>query len=71
MWKYWSGQLRLCIGKGPEFLTNDWDLHNDNAPANKAPSIKQLLAKKSITELEHPPCYPDLASNDFWLFSKI
>jgi hypothetical protein len=34
-------------------------------------SIKQLLAQKSITEMEHLPYSPDLAPNDFWLFLKI
>jgi hypothetical protein len=24
-----------------------------------------------ITEVEHPPCFPDLALNDLWLFPKI
>jgi hypothetical protein len=41
------------------------------APAHKALSVKQFLVQKSITEVEHPPCYPDLALNDFWLFTKI
>jgi hypothetical protein len=27
--------------------------------------------KKSITVIDHPPHYPDLAPNDFWLFPKI
>jgi hypothetical protein len=27
--------------------------------------------KKSITEMEHPPYFPDLDPNDFWLFLKI
>jgi hypothetical protein len=31
----------------------------------------QLLAQKSITEIEHPPCSPDLAPDGFWLFSEI
>jgi hypothetical protein len=30
-----------------------------------------FLAQKSITEMEHPSCSPDLAPNDFWLFTKI
>jgi hypothetical protein len=34
-------------------------------------SVKLFLAQKSVTEMEHPPCFPDLALNDFWLFSKI
>jgi len=33
--------------------------------------IKQFLAKKSITEVEHPSYSPDLTPNDFWLFPKI
>jgi hypothetical protein len=34
-------------------------------------SLKQLLAQKSITEIEHPPHCPDLDPDDFWLFPKI
>jgi hypothetical protein len=26
---------------------------------------------KSITKLDHPPCSPDLAPYDFWLFPKL
>jgi len=29
------------------------------------------LAQKSSTEMEHPPCSPDLAPNDFWMFPEI
>jgi len=45
-------------------------LHNDNAPAHKTLSFKQFVVQKSITEMEHPPYSPDLAPNDFQLFSK-
>jgi hypothetical protein len=31
----------------------------------------QAVSSPSITEIEHPPCYPDLAPNDFWLFPEI
>jgi histone-lysine N-methyltransferase SETMAR len=61
---------RLCEAvrtKRPEL----WILHHDNAPTHKALSVKQFLVQKSITEIEHPPYSPDLAPNDFWLFSKI
>jgi len=34
-------------------------------------AVKQFLAQKSITEMEHPPYSPDLAPNDFWLLPKI
>jgi histone-lysine N-methyltransferase SETMAR len=50
---------------------NDLILHHDNAPAHKALSAKQFLIEKSITEMEHPPCSPDLAPKDFWLFPKM
>jgi len=38
----------------PELWPNNWILHNDNASAHKALSLKQFLAQKSITEMEHP-----------------
>jgi hypothetical protein len=34
-------------------------------------SFEQFLAQKLITEMDHPPSSPDLASNDFWLLPKI
>ena len=30
-----------------------------------------FLVKKSITKLDHPPCWPDLAPCDFWLFPEL
>jgi hypothetical protein len=40
----------------------------DNAPAHTALSVREFLASKQITVLEHPPSSPDLASNDIFLF---
>ena len=34
-------------------------------------SMREFLATKQITVLEHPAYSPDLASNDFFLFLKI
>jgi hypothetical protein len=34
-------------------------------------SVKQFVAQKSNTAMEHPLCTPDLTLNDFWLFIKI
>ena len=48
-----------------------WLLHHKNAPTHKAISVRQLLVKKQITALDHPPNSPDLASCDFWLFSRL
>jgi transposase len=33
--------------------------------------VREFLASKQITVLEHPPYSPDLAPNDFLLFPKI
>jgi hypothetical protein len=57
--------------KRSELWPDDWNLHHDNAPAHKALTVKQLLAQKLITEMEHLPYSPDLALNDFWLLPKI
>jgi hypothetical protein len=65
---------RLCEAvhrKRPELWPTDWIPHRDNAPAHKALFVKQFLPQKSITEMEHPPCSPDLAPNDFWQFPKL
>ena len=53
------------------FADNSWFLHHDNAPAHTALSVREFLASKQITVLEHPPYSPDLAPNDFFLFPKI
>jgi hypothetical protein len=55
----------------PELSPNNWILHHDNAPAHKTLSVKQFLAQKSITEIEHPPCSLDFAPNDFCLFLNV
>lgn len=58
--------------KRPEMWSeNSWILHQGNAPSHNALSVKQFLAKNSITLMEHPPYSPDLAPCDFFLFPKI
>jgi hypothetical protein len=49
----------------------DCFLYHDDAPAHKTISVKQFLAQKSITEMEHTPYFPHFVANDFWLFPKI
>ena len=53
------------------FANNSWILYHNNAPAHTALSVRELLATKQITVLEHPAYSPDLALNDFFLFPKI
>lgn len=48
-----------------------WILHQDNAPAQSALSVKTFLAKRNIPILDHPPYSPDLAPSDFFLFPKV
>jgi hypothetical protein len=57
--------------KRPGLGPSDWILLHENASAHKILSVKQFLAQKSVTEMEHPPSSLDLAPYDFWLFLKI
>jgi len=45
-------------------------LHHENAPANKALTLREFLANKPITVLEHRAYSPDLAPNDISLVPK-
>lgn len=58
--------------KRPDLWKNNaWILHQDNAPAHTALSVKQFLADNKIPVLNHPPYSPDLAPCDFYLFPKV
>jgi len=57
--------------KRPELFANSWILHNNNAPAHTALSVREVLATEQVTVLEHPAYSPDLAPIDFFLFPKI
>jgi histone-lysine N-methyltransferase SETMAR len=57
--------------KRPELWPDKWFLHNDNAPAHDVLRVREFLAKKSITKMDHPPYSPDLAPLRFSALSKI
>jgi histone-lysine N-methyltransferase SETMAR len=57
--------------KRPELGPDKWSLHHDSALAHDALRVREFLAKKSITKMDHPFYSPDLAPCDFWLFSKL
>jgi hypothetical protein len=60
------------VGKiRPELWPNDWILRHDNSPAHKVLSAEQFPVKNWVTEKEQPPCFPDLATNDFRLLTEI
>ena len=46
-------------------------MHHDNAPAHTALSVREFLATKQITVLEHPAYSSGLAPSNFFLFLKI
>lgn len=51
--------------------TGQWVLLNDNAPAHSAIRVRQFLAQRGVTVLDHPPYSPDLAPADFFLFPRM
>ena len=51
--------------------TRSWLLHHDNAPAHNALGIREFLGKNNVAVLEQPPCSPDLAPCDFFLFPTL
>ncbi|PNF22077.1 hypothetical protein B7P43_G08889 [Cryptotermes secundus] len=57
-------------------LTEDLDMrkvckNGPKGPVHMALSVREFLASKEITVLEHPPCSPDLAPLTFLLFPKV
>jgi len=54
-----------------KWCSGNWILHNDNAPAHRAVTTNEFLAKHNIPSLPHPPYSPDLALCDFFLFPQL
>jgi len=53
----------VCKGKN--------HLYQDNTPAHKSVLAMGKLRDLHYELLEHPPCSPDLAPSDFYLFPKL
>ena len=53
-----------------KWRSGNWILHHDNAPAYRAVTTNEFLAKH-IPSLPHPPYPPDLAPCDFFLFPQL
>ena len=56
-------QLRKRVQRVRRDTADNWMLHHNNAPAH--------TAKKNVPVLPHPPCCPNLAPCDFYLFPKL
>jgi hypothetical protein len=53
----------------PQFRAEaGWFLLNENASFHSAPVVKTFLVKRSVVEISHPSCSPDLAPADFTSF---
>lgn len=46
-------------------------LHHDNASSHTSRETKSFLSTQKVQLMGHPPCSPDLAPNDFFLFPTI
>ena len=46
-------------------------LHRDIAPAHSTALVQTFLAKHHITQVCQPPCSPDSALCNFWLFPEL
>ena len=54
-----------------KWRSSNWILHHDNAPAHRAVTTNEFLAKHNIPSLPQPPHSPDLAQCDFFLFPQL
>ena len=51
--------------------SGDWTLLHDNAPSHNTTIVKQFLAQRKVTVLDHPAYSPDLALADYFFFPKV
>jgi len=51
--------------------SGDWFLLHDNAPSHNATIVKQFLAQRKLTVLDHPPYSPNLVPADYFLSPKV
>lgn len=71
IWQFWWHCANEFVRNSRRCEKKSWILHQDNAPAHNALSMKRYLAARSTPVLEHAPYSPDLAPCDFYLFPKI
>jgi hypothetical protein len=54
-----------------KWCSSNWILHHCNAPAHRAVTTNEFLAKHNLSLLPHPPYSPDLAPCNFFLFPQL
>jgi hypothetical protein len=69
---FWGCSGRTWGGRGQtNCVRHSWVLHHDKTSAHTALAVQQFLASKNMTVPPQLPYSLDLASCDFFLFSKI
>jgi hypothetical protein len=54
-----------------KWRSGNWILHHHNAPAHRAVTTNEFLAKNNIPSLPQPPYSLDIAPCDFFLFPQL
>ena len=62
---------RFCGERRALFKSGQWHFHQDNAPVYNSILVTDYLTKMDIKTVRHPPCSPDVAPCDFWLFPQL
>ena len=70
-WGFKGVQEEILSENSALFKLGQWYFHQDNAPVHNSILVKDYLTKMGINTIPHPPCSPDLAPSDFWLFPKL
>jgi histone-lysine N-methyltransferase SETMAR len=62
---------RLCYSQGRRPRERRVVVHFDNARINCIDTVRDRMATAELERMEHPPCSPDLALCDFFLFGSV
>jgi histone-lysine N-methyltransferase SETMAR len=63
--------LRMQRVRPQMYRSGKWSLLHDNARPHTAIRVRNFLAQRRVTVIEHPSYSPDLAPADFFLFPRL
>ena len=68
-----TGRVHRIARSSPRHhvVTSSRTRRHAHAPAHAAIRVRQFLAQRSVTVINHPPYSPDLAPADFFLFPRL
>ncbi|GJQ71158.1 hypothetical protein Trydic_g1059 [Trypoxylus dichotomus] len=68
MERFWKKIVRVRLEyRAP----GSWFLLHDNPPPHRTVVVRELVTKKQVCVLQHPPYSSDLLPCDYFLFSKL